>query len=201
MNELIIPDYYKKTVKSRSLLKYYKGLLVRAQKRFVFSVVCKYARMKGATIGRNSIIPFALAKKANANLIVGDDVIIETSDIDLRSKVQIMDHVIINKNVSIIRVSHVIDDCPTYDTKYYADLVVRPYSWLATSSTVLPSVSCIDTGSVIGACAVLVRDTEENGVYSGNPAKLLRKHQGTFDELVVCGLMGGDFHYYKTARK
>lgn len=192
---------YINDIKSRTLLSYLKGLIVRAYKRAVYSTICGYARLKGATIGNNTIIPFRLAKKANENLIIGNDVIIESDDLDLRSKIIIHDHVIINRGVKILRVSHYIDNSPCYITKYYKDLNIESYSWLATSCTILPSVSLISKSSIIGACAVLAKDSEKQGVYSGNPAVVIRKHDGEFNELIVCSLKGGDYNYYKRARK
>ena len=72
---------------------------------------------------------------------------------------------------------------------------------LATSCVILPSVTRIETQSIIGAFSVLVRNSNEDGVYSGNPAKELRKHEGRFDKLVVCSLKGGDYNYYKCVYK
>lgn len=194
-----IPQEYRDKVKSRSRMQYYKGLLIRAKKHLINTLICKYARLKGARVGQNVVMPFSLAQKANINLIIGNDVIIESSNIDLRSKVMIEDHVIINKDVCILRVSHYIDNSPEYQTKYYDDLVICSYSWLATSCLILPSVSRIEPGSIIGASSVIAKNTNADGVYSGNPAKELRKHKGRFDKLVVCSLKGGDYRFYKKA--
>lgn len=45
--------------------------------------------------------------------------------------------------------------------------------WLASAVTVLKGVH-IKSGTVIGAKAVVNDDTQENGVYVGIPAKLLK---------------------------
>jgi transferase hexapeptide repeat containing protein len=48
--------------------------------------------------------------------------------------------------------------------------------WLASAVTVLKGVN-IKRGSVIGAKAVVNKSTEENGVYVGIPAKLLKNRK------------------------
>jgi maltose O-acetyltransferase len=45
--------------------------------------------------------------------------------------------------------------------------------WLGLRVVVLPGVK-IKKGSIIGACAVVTKDTEELGIYGGIPAKLLK---------------------------
>ena len=200
LNEAI-PSEYIQRIKRKNKIRYILGFLIRFKKHLINTSICCYARFKGASIGKNVVMPFSLAKKENRNLVIGNDIIIETSDIDLRSKVVIKDHCIINKGVSIIRVSHYVDNSPYYRTKYYDDLVICSYSWLATSCVILPSVTRIETQSIIGAFSVLVRNSNEDGVYSGNPAKELRKHEGRFDKLVGCSLKCGDYNYYKCVYK
>jgi len=114
--------------------------------------------------------------------------------------VKISDFVIINKGVSIIRVGHYIDDCPTFATRYYPDLKIESYSWLCTGCRILPSVETIREGTVVGAYSVLTKDTEQMGVYAGSPAILRKRHNTKFEDLVVPSLMGGDFVYYIKAR-
>lgn len=82
MNE---PPNYTEKVRARTTLKFLLGLLGRLRLFIVFSIARNYARCRGAKIGRNSIIPWKLSRRANKNLIVGNDVIIEAFNIDLRS--------------------------------------------------------------------------------------------------------------------
>ena len=49
-----------------------------------------------------------------------------------------------------------------------------PDVWVGANSVVLAGVK-MNVGSVLGAGAVLTRDTEAYGIYVGNPAKLIRK--------------------------
>lgn len=182
------------------MFRYYKGFISRLLLHIKYSIIRKIAIYRGAKIGNTSIIPYKLAVKANSNLVVGNDVIIESTKLDLRDKIIINDHVIVNKEVSIIRVSHSIDNDTFFSTKYYSPLVIHSYSWLATGCKILPSVQNISKGSIISAFSILVKDTEECGVYSGSPAILKRKHDTMFTDLIVVSLMGGDFLFYKKSR-
>lgn len=163
-------DTYKQKVQKRSSFRFICGFLNRLRIFSIYSLNRRIARFRGAQIGRSTIIPFALAIKANKNLFIGDDCILETSDIDMRAKVCIKSHCIINKEVQIIRVSHYIDDDTLYTTRYYPSLVIESYSWLATGAKILPSCTTIAKGSVIGAFSICVSNTKEKGVYSGFPA-------------------------------
>ena len=159
-----------------------------------------YARRKGAVIGKGTWITWHVAKMANENLIIGCDCSIEAKSIDLRGKVIIGDHVIINSGVEIIRVSHHIDSDRTFSYKYYPDLRIDSYSWISTGTKILPGVSKIARGSVCGAYSVMVKDTEEMGVYGGNPAKMLRFHDTVYDDFLVSSFHGTDLSCYLKAR-
>lgn len=185
---------YVKRIKNRTFKRFFLGLLVRLFLYFMFWVNRQIARCKGAKVGHSSIIPLGLALKANANLVVGEDVIIESEHLDLRSKIIIEDHCIIGKGVSILRVSHYLDS--TFTTKYYKPLVIESYSWLATGAKVLPSCELISKGTVIGAWSVVVHNTLPSCIYSGFPAKKLKDRPTLFDDLVVVSLKGGDLLSY-----
>jgi len=75
---------YTTKVIQRSSVKYLLGLCSRFILFLKYGLIRWYARMKGAEIGRNSIITWKLAKRANKNLVIGNDVIVEAWDIDLR---------------------------------------------------------------------------------------------------------------------
>ena len=102
-----------------------------------------------------------LARRANKNLVVGEDCSIETANLDLRfggGKIIIHNHVIINKEVQIIRVSHHIDDNTEFSTRYFPDLHIGSYSWIATGTKILPQVTNIAEGCV---CVELFRLLQE----------------------------------------
>lgn len=155
----------------------------------------------GAKIGNSSIIVWGLAKKANSNLEVGCDTIIETAELDLRNKIIIGNHCIINDKVEILRVSHNIDNCTDFSIRYYPPLVVGNYSWLATGCKILPSCCNIGDNVVIGAYSVVVADANCNCIYSGFPARLLREKNSRFEDLLVTSMKGGDFSYYRKGKR
>lgn len=81
---MIIPKDYESKVKSRSSLRYYIGLIVR----FLFNVKYSFfrwvARRNGAIVGENTLLTWKLAQRANSNLVIGEDCVIETASFDLR---------------------------------------------------------------------------------------------------------------------
>lgn len=197
---MYIPQKYKERITSRSSINYAVGYVVRLRLYIRYALRRMIARMHGAKIGENSLIPWKLAWKANPNLVVGNNVSINSSKFDLRGGIHIHDNVIINRDVEIIRWSHNVNSTE-FSLKKYPTLIIEPYTWLATGSKVLPSCTHISRGTVVGAFSVLVSNTEENGVYSGFPAKIIKKKDVVWGDLVVVGLNGGDWKYYKTARK
>lgn len=132
-------EQYTKKIGNRSNFRFGVGLIIRFLLYLKYAINRNIAILRGAKVGNSSIIPFSLAIKANKNLCIGSDCILETSKLDLRGSIKIEDHCIINKEVQIIRLSHFIDDDTLFTTKYYPQLVVKSYSWLATGCKILPS--------------------------------------------------------------
>lgn len=197
-----IPEKYKQHVLNRSLLRKVIGFSIRLFKYIKFSLFRNVARLKGAKIGQRTVLSWSVVRTCNSRLTIGDDCIIHASYIDPRDKVIIGDNVIVNRDVEIIRLSHDIDNNTYHETISFGPLMIDQYSWLATGAKILPQVKHIASGSIIGAFAVLVKDTDEDGVYGGNPARLIRKHACRFEDLVVTSQVGGDFvHYFKSLRK
>lgn len=196
-----IPNEYIDRVKQRTLFRYYMGGVIRLIKYLKFAMIRQVAIYNGAIIGKNTNLTWKIAKNANKNLIIGDDCVIEAQHFDLRGgRIIIHDHVIINKEVSIIRVSHKIDDDRFFTTRHFPDLQIESYTWLATGCKILPQVTRIEEGCICGAYSVIAKNCESFGVYAGNPAKQIRKHDTPFDQLVVCSLQGGDYNIYIYAR-
>ena len=46
----------------------------------------------------------------------------------------------------------------------------------------------------------MVKNSEEMGVYGGNPAKLLRHHNALYDDFLVGTLHGTDLKHYISAK-
>lgn len=195
-----LPEDYIQSIKNRSTFKYYLGLTVRFIKNIKYSFIRNFARLNGATIGKGVIIPFKLARKANHNLTIEDEVICETHDLDLRSEIIIKAKCVINRDVVILRVSHYIDNDTKFTTRYYPPLIIESYSWLCTGCHILPNVTRIAEGTVVSAYTTLSRNTQELDVIGSN-GKQLRKHTSKFSDLVIPKLMGGDLLFYRIARR
>lgn len=195
-----LPLVYVDKIKQRSTKSFMIGAIARLPKYIFAAIKCNYARLKGATIGQGTVISWKIAKSANSNLVVGDDCHIDAEYMDLRSRIVIGNHVIINKGVQIIRLSHYINDDTVFTTRYYPPLEIHDYSWLATGCKVLPQVNDIATGTVCGAFSVISRNTDSMGVYSGNPATRIKNHNTVFQDTLICSFSGCDFPYYIKAR-
>lgn len=190
---------YEKLVQNRTRFRYLLGLISRWKMNLTYARARRIARRRGAIIGDHSIISINLAKKANSNLEIGDHTSILSDDIRLVSRVKIGSHVIIGYGCSILTTSHNIDSTE-WEYKYYG-IEIEDYVWIPTKILVLPSCRRIGYGAVIGSGSVVVKDVEPMSVVSGNPAKELKKRKCVHSDLVVEGLLGGDYEIYKATWK
>lgn len=180
-------------------MRYIIGLIVRWKQNFKYVRARSIARKRGATIGEGVVMPMSLAKRANANLVVGSHTSIQTDKIDMRSPVHIGEHVIIGYGTEIITTSHNIDS-PDWEHKYYG-ITIDDYAWIPTNILVLPSCRNIGYGAVVSSGSVVVKDVERMSVVGGNPAKEFKKRQCIHSSLIVESLLGGDFEVYKETRR
>jgi acetyltransferase-like isoleucine patch superfamily enzyme len=195
---MILTDY-EMNIKNRSKVRFYIGLLIRAYNHFL--AVCKtlIARWNGAEIGANVYMRLSLALKSNTNLTIGDNSIIESSDIDLRDKVKIGSNVIINTGVCILRASHKVHskDFETISNP----LQIGDFCWITTNSVILPGCQLLQAGSVLGAGAVLNKSvTKEKQILIGNPATVLKVRKDCHVDVVLPSLQGRDLKSYYKAR-
>lgn len=188
---------YEAGVQGRTWFRYILGWLSRYKSNLTYARARRIARKRGAKIGDHSIISLNLARKANANLEIGDHTSILTDCIDMRTAIKIGSNVIIGYGTEIITVSHYIDS-PQWEHKYYG-IEIEDYVWIPTKVLVLPSCRHIGYGAVIGSGSVVVKDVEPMSVVSGNPAKEFKKRKCVHSNLVVESLLGGDFEAYKAA--
>lgn len=191
---------YGENIRSRGSVRYLLGLIVRLQKYLKHERARRVARRRGAKIGENVVLPFSLARKANSNLVIGDETTIASDDLDLRELLRIGSRVIIGRNVKLTTQSHNIDS-PFWETTGNGGLEIGDYVWCATDVSVLPGCRKIGRGAILGASAVVVKDVEEMAVMGGNPARLLRMRKAIHSSLVVPSVSGGDLLDYIKARK
>lgn len=90
-------------------------------------------------------------------------------------------------------------DSPDWSVKNYG-IIIEDYVWISTDVLILPSCRKIGRGAVIAAGSVVVKDVEPMSIVSGNPAKEIRKRKCVHSNLVVEGLLGGDYLRYKNSR-
>ena len=185
---------YTKRILARSKIRFILGLLPRSFVFFKNSIIVAIAKRKGAKIGKNVILPYSLAKRANSNLYIGDSSTIQSSRIDIRSKVKIGSHVIIGADVEILTCSHNIDS-KEFEFKSYG-IEIDDYSWLATRVFVLPSCRKIGTGAVCGAGSVVIKNVNRMSVVSGNPAEHIRDRKYIHNNLCIESLLGNDLLQY-----
>jgi len=190
---------YSKDIASRTKLRFIKGLYPRIKKYVIQKYITWLARKNGATIGKCVTMPYKLAKNANSNLIVGNHTSIQTNLIDVRSKVEIGDYVIIGSEVEIITCSHNIDS-EDWEHKSYG-IKIEDYVWLATKAFILPSCRKIGKGAVCAAGSVLAKDVEKMSIMAGNPAEHLRRRKKVHSDLCVESMLGNDLIAYIAAYK
>jgi maltose O-acetyltransferase len=90
------------------------------------------------------------------------------------SHIELGDHVVLAVGVVLTAASHAIGGPERRATgTFSAPIRVGRGSWLGARAVVLPGVT-IAPGCVVGAGAVVTKDTEPNAVYAGVPARWLR---------------------------
>ena len=190
---------YTERVTSRSTLRYYLGLMIRAKNHIKYSFNRWIARRNGAIIGENTIINYKLAKIANSNLIIGNNCSIMSNKLGLQTKIIIGNNVIIGEGVEIVVGSHNIDSLE-WEMKLYG-IEVFDFVWLANNCLILPTCRLVGYGAVVGGGSVVTKNVENMSVVAGNPAKEIRKRKMVHSDLVVSSLSGGDFNIYKKTYK
>lgn len=121
---------------------------------------CKIQR--NVTFGRGRLISIG------DNCQINDDVKL--------SNVKIGDYVMIAPGVTILGRMHNFKnlDMPMIvQGEYQAErTIIENDVWIATNVIILPGLK-ISKGTIVGAGAVLTKDTEPNGIYGGVPARLI----------------------------
>jgi acetyltransferase-like isoleucine patch superfamily enzyme len=164
--------------------------------RFFDQTFTIWCRMGGARIGRGSIVEFGVVMSCPRFVTVGNGCRIQRGTVIgaeiLKGRLVLEDYVQVNRNVLldhsadltlsegtvvsegalIYTHSHGLDPkaAPTAEPLY-----IGARSWVGARAMILPSVSSIGEGSVVGAAAVLTKDLGGDAVAVGNPAKVRSK--------------------------
>lgn len=88
--------------------------------------------------------------------------------------IRLDDHAIVSQGAHLCAGTHDVDD--EYFQLIAKPIVVESYAWIAAEAFIGPGVT-IGKHSVLGARSVLFKDTVSNGIYAGNPAKLIRQRR------------------------
>lgn len=171
--------------KNRNAIKYSKKELVlrllwipsnwffRLSPRPFFGFRRFLLRLFGAKVGRRVNIYSSSTIYFPWNLKIGD-----YSAIGENALIYNLGMVEIGKNVTISHLAQVCagthDYCDPAMPLLKPKIVIEDNAWICSQAFIGPGV-IVKEGAVIGACAVLVKDSESWMVYAGNPAKIIRK--------------------------
>ena len=132
-------------------------------------------QMFGATVGRGARVHGSARIWLPGNLELGENCLIGPGvNLYNQGRITIGARTVISQGAHICASSHDIAD-PHFQ------LVLRPIrigagAWVAAEAFVGPGVAVGD-GAVVSARAALFEDAQDNGVYSGNPARLIKQRQ------------------------
>lgn len=87
------------------------------------------------------------------------------------ARIELEEFSLVSQRAVLCAGTHDIDS-PDFQL-YTLPIIIKRNAWVAAEAFVGPGV-IVETNSVLGARAVLFRNSEKSGVYVGNPAKLVR---------------------------
>ena len=149
-------------------LPYLRNIRVKAYEKFF--------NCKNLFIGESVVIVPSHFDK-NAFIDIGDNVSIASFTlIDYSGSIKISDNTTISEGVKIYTHTHKFDK-NTLDIKKAQivrnNLLIEEYVWIGANAIILPSVTFIGKGAVIGAGSVVTKNVLSNTTVVGNPAKIL----------------------------
>ncbi len=130
-------------------------------------------RCFGATIGKTNFI-YPDCKIWAPWFLKTEDVVTIGPGVEIYNPggVQLGHHSILSQQAYLCGATH---DYNSIDFTYIKkEIIIEPYVWICAKAVVLPGVICHE-GSVLGAAAVTSKNLDEWTLYSGNPAKEIKK--------------------------
>lgn len=184
---------YVKSIKDKSIIKQYLGLIKRFIKYKVYRL--KYYKFTSGSgkIEENVYIDKKCIIGAPQNISIGKGTVITKANLDARGGIEIENNCIINDGVKIISATHDYNSS-TYDL-IKKKVKIGEYSWLATDSMILPGVT-IGKGAIVGAGTVVAKDIPEMAICVGNPAKIIGYRERIHYDVPICSYVGLDYKYY-----
>lgn len=136
---------------------------------------CLLLRFFGAKIGVGVVIKPRVNIKYPWHLEVGDHVWIgEGAWIDNLAPVRIGSNVCISQSAYLLTGNHNYKD-PAF-ALIVKEITIEDGAWIGAASVICPGVR-VRRNSVLTVGSVLQKDSEERGIYRGNPAEWIRERQ------------------------
>jgi acetyltransferase-like isoleucine patch superfamily enzyme len=122
-------------------------------------------------------VQFTDIQKLSSELCVGRRVVFQRGVmIDCSARVEIADNVVLSREAIIFTHAHQISDgsmCWRHQGETYHPIKVETDAWIGARALIMPSVSVIGEGAIVGAGAVLTKDVEPYTIVAGNPARII----------------------------
>ncbi|GMK41162.1 hypothetical protein PCCS19_42180 [Paenibacillus sp. CCS19] len=131
--------------------------------------------MIGITVGVGSKVVGPLTISSEASLAIGSNCWIGTNlRIHGNGKIAIGDNNAFAPDITIITGSHLMGDSSQRAGKgIHWDYTIGDGNWIGAKSTLSNGVK-IENGVMIGACSLVTKNCESDGLYVGLPAKRVR---------------------------
>ncbi len=138
----------------------------------------KYFNAKNLYVGESVVIvPSHYHKKSYIK--IGENVSIGSFTlIDYSGSLIIGNNTTISEGVKIYTHTHKLDNLDIRKSKIIRNkLEIGDYVWIGANAIILPSVSKIGKGAVIGAGSVVTKDVGNYEIVAGNPAKKISQRE------------------------
>ena len=123
-------------------------------------------------IGKNSMIAPPVAGAALDQLVIGNNVYINTGSLLMaRGGITIEDDVMIAANVQLISNNHDLYDRQILTCK---PILIKMGAWIGAGVSIMPGVT-VGKYAIVGAASVVTHDVPDYTVVVGSPAKVIKE--------------------------
>lgn len=168
------PDGFDKGggILKQTLWYFMNAMFVRASWNPFMGVKILLLKVFGAKIGKGLVIKNNVCVKFPWKLEIGDNVWLgEGVWIDNLDNVFIGSNVCISQGAMLLTGNH---DYTVYNMPYRnAPIVIDDGAWIGAQTVVCPGVT-VENNAILTVGSVVTKDMEANGIYQGNPAKMVR---------------------------